>query len=281
MPDSNTRFRVLAYHPVLRILSALLLAFSTLVLLDLALGFLLDLIVPRGDYLRVPLWFLVRRFLYYILIPVAAVVILGLTARAKVLIDADRLVLEKGRVRWELPRASIAAVRAWWLAWPSAGVTLVLVSGRRFARRLALRDPSPLVAALGFPTDTAPLRDARARHAARWLRHPIVKHVVMPLVPTVILFRLHEIIISGGPFGELQIFGLRRWLYTLSGVYFDTLGHLILWAAALRVAVELVAFPAAWLPERWGRSVRLVMEGGAMLGYYAVPTWLLWQRLGA
>jgi apolipoprotein N-acyltransferase len=255
-----------------------LLAVAALNLLHLGTAALLDLVWPIG-FQRLPLWLLVRRVLYLSMVPGVVALVLHLATRARLAVDEAQLSLEKGGVRWHVPRASIVAVVPWRLPWPSPGVDLALASGRRFRYRLALRDPTPLVAALGQPTDAPALRDARARHAARWLRHPLIKFALVPIAPTAIVFRLHEILTAGSWLGEYYMFGLGRWLYTLSGVYFDMLGHLVLWAALLRVAVELVAWPAALLPERAGRRIRLAMEGLGLLAYVLGPTWLLWSRL--
>jgi apolipoprotein N-acyltransferase len=278
MSPPSTRLRARALSPALRALVAAACALAALIVLDLGAGLLADAIAP-GEVERVPLPLLARRLLVAALLGAGAAVIHWLVG-AEVEVGDETVAIRGRWTGWEVPRASIAAARPWRLAWPGPGVSLALTSGRTFRRVLSMPDPTPLVAALGGDTDHPRLVAARARRATRWLRHPLHALVLAPLVPTAIVFRLHQIITTGSWLGEYRWYGLERWLYTLSGVWLLVAGTMLCWYAAWRVAVALVAWPAARLGERRARAVRWAAEAIALAGYYGGVAWLLASRLG-
>jgi hypothetical protein len=268
---------VRAYAPALRIAAAALLALAALCVLDLAAGTFLDMVAP-GQVERVPLPLLVRRLLFFALLPALAFLFLRWRARAEVELGEETVVIAARRARWEIPRSAIAEVLPWRVSWPGAGVSIRLRSGRR-TPGLSLPDPSPLVDALGGATDHPSLVSARARRATRWLRHPLHALVLAPLVPTAILFRLHQIIVYGDWLGEYRWYGLARWLNTLLGVWLWVAGTMLCLYAVWRIAVALLAWPAARLSEPRARAVTWALEGVAFIGYYGGIAWMLWSRL--
>lgn len=278
MSPPSTRLGARALSPALRVLVAAACGAAALVVLDLGAGLLADAVAP-GQVERVPLPLLGRRLLVAGLLGAGAAAIHWLT-RAEIEVGDDAVAIQGRWTRWELPRASIASARPWRLAWPGPGVSLALASGRTFRRGLSMPDPTPLVVALGGDRDHPRLVAARARRATRWLRHPLHALVLAPLVPTAIIFRLHQIITTGSWLGEYRWYGLERWLYTLSGVWLLVTGTMICWYAAWRVAVALVSWPTARLGERRALAARWAAEAIALAGYYGGVAWLLGSRLG-
>jgi hypothetical protein len=277
MSPPSTRVIARAFSPAPRIAAAALLALAALCVLDLAAGLIADMIAP-GPFERVPLPLMVRRLLFFALMPSAAYVMLRWLVRAQIDVGPDMVVVDGRRARLEIPRAAIAGVQPWRLPWPGAGVAIRLRSGR--AVHLAAPDPTPLVAALGGETAHPALVAARARRATRWLRHPLHALVLAPLVPTAILFRLHQIITFGGWLGEYRWYGLARWLDTLLGVWLWVAGHMLCWYAIWRVIVAILAWPAArFLAEPRARAARWLLEAIAAAGYYGGVAWLLLSRL--
>ena len=277
MSPPSTRLVARALPPALRVLAGALLALAALCVLDLAAGLLFDMVAP-GPFERVPLPLLVHRLLYFALLPSAAYLVLRWIARAEVDVCAETVAIDGRRSRLEIPLAAIAGVAPWRLPWPGAGVAIRLRSGR--AVQLAMPDPTPLVAALGGDTAHPALAAARARRATRWLRHPLHALVLAPLVPTAILFRLHQIITYGGWLEEYRWYGLARWLDTLLGVWLWVAGNMLCWYAVWRVIVAALAWPAArFLAEPRARAARWLLEAIALVGYYGGVAWLLWSRL--
>jgi len=277
MISPSTRLVARACPPALRAVASALLALAALCVLDLAGGVLLDMIAP-GPLERVPLPLMVKRLFWFALLPALAFLVLRWLMRAVVDVGPDMIAIDGRWARLEIPRDAIAGVVPWRLPWPGAGIAIRLRSGR--AMHLAMTDPTPLVAALGGDPAHPGLVAARARRATRWLRHPLHALVLAPLVPTAILFRLHQIIMFGGWLGEYQWYGLARWLNTLLGVWLWVAGHMLCWYAVCRLVVAALAWPAArLLPEPRVRAARWLLEAVALAGYYGAIAWMLWSRL--
>lgn len=279
-PAPNLSLRVRAYPPALRLVAALLIAIPLVCVVLLAAGLLLDLVAP-GEVERVPLPLMVRRLLLYGAIPALGFVLLRWHVRAEVEVGADTVTIAATRTRWDIPRAAIHGVIPWRLPWPGPGLTILRAAGRPMSPGLALPDPTPLAAALGVSPDHPRLVAARAARATRWLRHPLHALILAPLVPTAILFRLHQIILYGGWLGEYHWYGLGRWLTTLFMVWLSVAGAMLCWHVAWRLLVAAAAWPAALLAEPRARALRWTVELVAMAGYYGGVAWLLWARLGA
>jgi hypothetical protein len=256
------RFRVRAYAPVVRVLVAALLVAAAVNLLHVSLLLAADHLAPAALE-RLPPPDLFRRLLWCSLVPFTAALLVRVLASATVEIGPAAILLRLIHARYEIPLASIVRVEPWRLPLPAPGLELRLRSGRRFHLALSLADPTPLVRLLpgGDPAHPA-VRAAAARHAARWLRHPAWRLGLVPLLPTLLLFRVQQLIVAGGFFGELHRFGLQRWLYTLSGVWMYVFARLLAYAVFWRVAIELAALPA-----RGSRRLRLGLELVGAVGY--------------
>jgi apolipoprotein N-acyltransferase len=225
-----------------------------------------------------------------VLAPAAAAWVLAAWHTVRVEIADSALRLAGRHEQIEIPLARITALRVWQWPLPWTGVDLHLASGRRFEAGLATSDPAAFLRALvaaGAParfddaTSVARAHWAAARHAARWPRldDPLVRFVVFPLLPALPAFHLHQQIAFGGAFGEWQTYGAGAWLVALAIWWAAWSIGVMLFAAALRVAVEaLVAtLAAAGRPQD---GARRVLEGGVRaLVYLGVPAALALRLL--
>lgn len=223
-------------------------------------------------------------------LPLVGAAAITRAGRAGMRLQDGHLVLEQARRRIEIPLASITALRPWRCPLPGAGLDLVLGSGARWSLRLDR--PKALQAALAGQ-DVAPplrgplaalrLRAAEARGAARrrWADHAALKFGAFPLLPAVIAFQLHQRITFGGPFGEWQAFGASAWFGGLAIWWASWALGLMLFAAALRMAIEGLVLPANALRAEgpaaaWRRGLE---DLARVLFYVGVPGWLLWRVL--
>ena len=234
----------------------------------------------------------IHMFAALFLLPQAAVGCIGRAFAATVRVEGDVLVLQQRERRIEIQVKDIAAVEAWRLPLPTAGVWLRLDAGRRWSQGIALGDPAALVDALMHAGARPALAGAWASHAVAYARarssvprrlidHPMVKFVLFPLVPALPAFRLHQHIAFGGTFGEYYTFGLQAYLTALGIWWASWAIGLVLFAAALRAVIETIA----WLSLVLGREgtahtrtteIRTWLERlGRVLFYVGVPAWLL------
>jgi apolipoprotein N-acyltransferase len=274
---ASTVFRVRACRPWLRAVAAGLQALAALNLVELAALAAMD-IFQAQDPERVPLRFLVLRLFYGSALP--ALLFAALWRSSRLELATDRAVLSLGV---EIPYASIAAIEPWRIPLPWPGFGVRLRSGRRFALGISQKAPQHLAeqlcAAAGLPPPSDPsFRDAEVRARTRKLHHFALKFLLVPAVVTFILFRLHQRIAFGGLTGEWQLYGLARWLHTLTGVAFFVFGHFALLAAALRALCELAVQPL--LRTRFAAKTRWAAESAAAIAYYGGTAAVLWLRLG-
>lgn len=277
-------FDVRACRPWLRGLAAALQALAALNLLELAARAALDLAAP-ADVQRLPLPLLVQRLFFFSALPALLELVLWRSAAATLAVGADRATLVRRGARVEVPLQAVAALRPFRVPLPWPGFSLRLASGRALDDELSLRDPAPLAALLSdrarAPAASDPSwADAAAHRRTRLLRHPALKFVLVPAVVAFIVFRLQQRIAFGGLFGELDAFGLARWLNTLTGVTLLVLGHFLLLAAGLRAVVELVMQPALRLLPRGACGLRIALDCTAAAVYYLGTAAVLFLRLG-
>ncbi len=249
------KFRVHLLHPWQRAASAALRVLAAANLLWLA-------VLLARDPESVALPALVRSIFFLSALP--AMLDRALFREETLDVDAGQIRLSAGAT---LPRGSLQALRPFRVPLPADGFALVLRSGAVFPLRVTTADPAPLLAALGQPPLPG-FDDASVRHRARKLHLPLVKLVAVPAVVTFILFRLHQFITYGGLLGEFHSYGLSRWLHTLAGVSFYVFSHLLIFAAALRALVEVVAVPATRLAKGRAKAVRWTLEIAAALAFY-------------
>jgi apolipoprotein N-acyltransferase len=216
------------------------------------------------------------------LVPRLAVLTLRRACTASLRIEADTLVIEQRHRRLDLPVASVAAIEPWLLPLPGSGLWLRLRSGRRWTDGLELEDPTVLIDALAVASGAPGLRQAarhpfvvyaRARGARRrsW-RRALLEFPIFALVPTIPLFRVHQIIAYGGALGEYYQYSLGAYLAGFA-IYWATLTiYLMLYAAALRVPVELLTVAAAALAPTYASAGRRLLDRlAAVLYYVGVP----------
>ena len=206
---------------------------------------------------------------------------------AKALIADGLLRLEQRERRIEITVADITGIAPWRLPWPAAGAWLQLAAGQRWSNGIAIADPvafaQALVAAGAAPAvldamhgRTMRYAQACARARRRWLDQPLVKFVLFPLVPALPAFRLHQHIAFGGTFGEYQTYGLKAYLVAFAIWWASWAIGLVLFAAVLRVGIELGTMVALLLKAERVDEVRQSMEMiGRLLFYVVVPAWLL------
>lgn len=217
---------------------------------------------------------------------VACCILLAFAAQASVV--NGRLLLVRGVQRLELPLADIAAVQAWHLPLPAAGVQLRLASGQPWHYGLALAEPLRFARALGLPGGPAAAASAlgaytQARLAlGRWrLDHPLVKFLLLPLGLALPAFLLHQRIAYGGPFGEYYTFGLGAYLAAFALWWAAWTIGVVLGAALLRTAIEGATLLAAALRPGQASRIRGGLEGASHIALYlGLPAWLLLRLLG-
>lgn len=282
---SPSPIRAVLYSAPWRALAALLRTISCASLLFI-LGVLL---APEGKPMN-PLG-LIRLVTSLCLLPGLAVLLLRRACVGDLRIESHALIVEQGHRRTEIPIDAIAAVEPWLVPLPGSGLWMRLRSGRRWSDGLEMEDPVELITALaaagGAPRVLGAARhpilvyaQARSRARRRPWYHPLLKFPVFALVPTLPLFRVHQIIAYGGAFGEYYQYGLNAYLGGVA-IYWATLTiYLMLYAAALRAPVEMLAVGSAVLVPQSASGVRRVLERAVAVIYYAgVPAALVLRFL--
>ncbi|MDI1435538.1 hypothetical protein [Polyangium sorediatum] len=217
--------------------------------------------------------------------PLLLALLLGRIHRGKVKIEAHTLALTLRRERFEIPFDSIQAIRPWRVPLPGSGLRLVLGSNRSFQRRLVLRDPARLLSALGehLPAARATLdhpalrfAEARRTHGRRSLLYLVVKYGLIPLALAIVLFRLHQYIMYGGPFGQYHLFGLGPYLGAFLMRWVGVLGALVVYAGLVRIVVEVVALGATYLLPLRAKGLRRAAEILTDIAYFVlIPVYVL------
>ncbi len=213
------------------------------------------------------------------LVPFLAAWALRRLYRGHVRVSGGSVIVEDRAGRVEIPVASIVAIEGWTIPLPAPGVSLRLRSGERWGRALAMDDPILLVEALVEGGGVVGLGEAatrpslvyaraRSRTVSARLWDAFLKFPVFALVPTIPLFRVHQIISYGGALGEYYQYGLGPYLAGFA-VYWATLTiYLTMYAAALRVPLEVVARMTASIAPDHALGVRRAAERIAALLYY-------------
>jgi len=205
---------------------------------------------------------------------------------ARAYLEAGMLVLQQRDQRIEIPLNRITSVHPWRVPLPGTGIDIALASGARWTRGIVVDDIHSLRRALNDAGSAARLADATSkrmadyateRAAATWPRldRPLVKFVLFPLLPALPAFRLHQNIAFGGTFGEYYTYGLAAWLSGMLIWWAAWAIGLMLFAAALRIVVEIGHLVALqWRPAR-AHAVRRSLAWLARVAFYAgMPVWL-------
>jgi apolipoprotein N-acyltransferase len=234
----------------------------------------------------------VRSFAVLFLVPEAAAwcVLRAFSARAAI-VDG-KLVLTRGSRRLALALSDIASVQPWRVPVPEPGLSVVLVSGRRWPHGLAFARPDALARALAPAADASARLDAsstvdRYAHVVEAPRrgrlgHPLVKFGLFPLLLAIPAFRLHQHIAYGGTFGEYLTFGWQAYLTTFALWWAAWTVGVVLCAAALRTAIEAGTLAGVvFAPARAVDTRQALEKCGLAVLYLGVPAWLLAHLLGA
>ena len=217
--------------------------------------------------------------------PLLLALLLGKTHRGKAEVGPTRLALTLRRERFEIPFDSIQDVRPLRLPLPGPGFRLVLGSNRSFQRRLVLRDPAGLLAALGEKLPAAlpalehpAIRFAEARRTRGRRRWPyfVVKYGIVPLTLAIILFRLHQYIVYGGAFGQYHLFGLGPYVSAFLLRWVGVLGALVVYAGLVRLLLEVLTLGVTYLLPRRAAGLRRAAEILADVAYFVlIPGYVL------
>jgi apolipoprotein N-acyltransferase len=267
--------------PVARVAAGLLRAFSRGSLLWMGAALLQD----DGALQANPL-VQIRTFAALFLAPEAAAwcVLHAFAARASIVNGA--LVLTRGARRLELALRDIAAVEPWRVPFPGPGASLRLGSGERWRYGLAHTDPAALARTLAA-AGGAPAQQSTSSHAMTYaqasgairrgrLDQPLAKFVLLPLALAIPAFRLHQHIAYGSTFGEYYTFGLTAYLSSFALWWAAWAIGVLLYAAALRAAIEAGTLLAVLLRPRQVIGARRWLERlGLAALYLGLPAWLL------
>ena len=285
MVEDATTLQVSVLAPGWRALAGILRLGAGLGLAWLAL----DMLLRIG--LQVQSLSQLRLFAGAVLLPLLAAWAIRRAFAAQLCIEGTTLVLDQRRQRIEIPLASIAALRPWRLPLPGNGVDLQLAPGARWTRGLALSHPDALRQRLrasgvpvevegGFATFLSQLADSRASARRPRLDHGLLKFVLFPLLPALVAFRLHQVIAYGGPLGEYYTYGLAAYLTGLLIWWLSWSIGLMLFAAGLRVIIEIVMALVAWGIPAEAKTWRETLEWLGRLAFYVgVPAWLALRLL--
>ncbi|SES82177.1 hypothetical protein [Stigmatella erecta] len=286
MSAAAPRFPVHAWKPALRWLTAAAQAVSAANLLLLVGQFVLGAF--QGEELTTPLGAGIQLVAFSFL-PILLVRLLRRLSLGALEVAPEQLVLHLRDARFEIPRESLAGVQPWKFPLPGAGLRLRMKSGRFFSHVLEVPRPLPLLAALGegLPgvAEAAahpPSRFTQAKQdARRWFWDSVaIKFGLFPLIPTGVMFRAHQYITFGGPFGQYRMFGLASYLKTFAGYWLLFTTTLVLYAGVWRLLAEGLAFVLTWLMPSRARGVRQSLEWLCRLVYFVgIPALLAWRFL--
>lgn len=243
----------------------------------------------------------IQRFAAAVLAPAFALWSLQRAFAGRARVQEDQLLIDTAGRQLQLPLSAIASAQAWRLPAPDAGVHLRTHAGQTVD--FATASPSAVLAALPAPDaqtaheaatpgllQVAAEQRARSRHRvldAAWL-----KLGLFPLLPALVAFHLHQFIVYGGAFGEWQSSGFAAWASALLLWWASWIFGLTLFAALLRLLVEvgaLTVLAATRLLERRltahaqaGHSTSIALRFRSTLEwtvrafhYFGVPIWLL------
>jgi hypothetical protein len=286
-PPAQTDFPVHAYGPIARGAAVALRLIALLNVLYLAAFIALDIVTgSRGA----PPLQVAMGLASFSGAPFLLALLIAHAGKGRLSVEPEKLVLTLRRERFEIPIASILAIRPFLLPLPGPGIRLVLASNRSFERRLVLADPAALLSALGEALPSAQgalahpaIRFATARrtHGRRRWPYFAVKYGLVPLVFAVILFRLHQYIMYGGAFGQYHLYGLGPYLRAFLLRWTGVAGGLVVYAGLVRFAVEVVSLGATYLFSARARGVRRAAEILVDIAYFfVIPAYVLAMLLG-
>ncbi len=193
---------------------------------------------------------------------------------ARISCDEETVHVIGRALRIDIPRASIDRLAPWVVPLPAAGFGFVMRSGKRLRYGVEARDLGKVQAKIGVPSaplflehPSAAYAVARQRVVWRWY-HLAFKFALFPLLPGLLIFRLHQFITFGGAFGEYYLSGLRPYLTTLTIYVAMTCMDCLLWASLWRTVGEIGAFAATQVRPSASVAIRRAIEVLCSLLYY-------------
>lgn len=299
--------RVAVLSPATRLLAGLLRAGARGGLLWMCVALLLN------EALRTNTLAQIRLFSTLFLLPEAAAwCVLTLCAAQAMVVDG-KLALTRGGRRRELALSEIAEVRLWRLQLPGPGLSLRLKTGRRWRYGLALTNADARAAARAAITaqlaqsaqsarSALSAQAAQAEQSAQSARpaepsvrgvpqvyaqtslavrrsrldHPLLKHILLPLVLALPAFHLYQHIAYGSAFGEYYSFGLKAYLSAFALWWAAWAIGVVLTQTLLRAAISIVTLLVALLRPARAVAIRRWLErAGHVALYLGMPGWLL------
>ncbi|MFI5396149.1 MAG: hypothetical protein ACHQ9S_11510 [Candidatus Binatia bacterium] len=278
--DAAVSFHAGAYPILWRIIAGTLVAASRAnLLVVLILGLLAQAPIPLFAWLRA--------LIVLSLIPAVAAWLIERAMAVDVEVRRTGLVVPRQDLQLEIPYDAIGGIEPWTVPLPGPGFWLRMRSGRRFRYGLQVTDPTPLLAALanvGYieavhtAIDHPTVIYARAKYrAGRWhWYHRVAKFLGFALLPTAVMFNLHQHVAYGGLLGQYYLEGLTPYFKTFS-IYWGLMTvYLILYASVWRGLAEGAALATAWLAPGAAARVRHIAEVACRVLYYVgVPVGLL------
>ncbi len=233
---------------------------------------------------------LLRAFVLFVALPAGVAVLIAREFAAEVRLHGPDLIIAGRRRRLEVPLASIERVRAWRLPLPLPGFSIELRSGRWLGWAIGSRDPMPILRELeraGVPGAAeacsgclARWTASRAAFAQPGPTRLFLKFPGFALLPTALLFNVHQQIAYGGFRGEYYLLGLQSYLATFATYWAATTVYLLIFAAFLRAFAEVSCLGVTCAAPSRAERARRRAELACRVGYYAgVPLVLLLRFL--
>jgi hypothetical protein len=206
-------------------------------------------------------------------LPLALAWVIDRAVRAPLVAGEDGFAVSIGGKRIEVPRAALVEMRPLVVPLPLPGLVLRF---RGFERILCTR----ALAAIAYDGDHPMVRFAEALPRKRRRVWWILALIVLPLLISAVIFRLQQVIVYGGGFGEYYAKGLGAYLGSFLLRWLEIAGGLLVLAGVLRVLAELFVWVATWIFPRASRGLRRGAEFFALIAYWAgVPGYLAFRLL--
>ncbi len=236
---------------------------------------------------------LVRLILAFSLLPGLTAALIRFAFSVDVYIREGMLILHRRGIyrrglKVEVDRGKTERIAPWRIPLPGPGISFRLSSSDRRGYTLQTSNPEEIMHVIGAeegtPADGTPHPSvvyAQAKRIAgfsRW-HHIFFKFGIFPLLPTIILFRLHQYVAHGGMFGQYYLYGLKPYLSTFAYYWIIVLIYLVLYASLWRALTEGASLLAAYYAPSRAVMVRRWSERGTMLLYYGGVPLLMAMRL--
>lgn len=225
---------------------------------------------------------LVRLILAFSLLPGLAAALIRWAFVVDIYVREGMLILHRRGIYRRGLKVEVACekterIAPWRIPLPGPGISLWMSSADRRGYSLQTNNPDKIMHAIGAEEE-APADDtthpsviyAQAKRIAgfsSW-HHIFFKFGIFPLLPAIILFRLHQYVAHGGMFGQYYLHGLQPYLSTFAYYWIIVLIYLLLYASIWRALSEVASLLAAHYAPSRAVMVRRWSERGIMILYY-------------